>query len=238
MQIVDPASFTLDPGILTDYIDYDALERNIALFMLSREGKTDEPLSLPLLGEYCKFVLGIDMKHKLFKFVSDRKYLFTMPDNGRQQVFLVPGACEKLGIQGQVMLPKFPETIPEFHDPTIVMDARSLRDLDQIALEIHEMITKAGGVLPIAEIEQEMKTTKAAVINAAGMDEKEWHLGSITYKYPHIFRRINQNLALVDSMKPVYNPDSRKSRRPNHQQCKSTCNQNSAESPVDDFPPL
>jgi hypothetical protein len=203
VSIKDPGSFNLDPSISIDHVDYNLLERDIVLFMLAHGSKTNQPVSLPLVGEYCKFALGIDMKHKLFKFISDRKHLFIMPDNGRQHVFLASGASERLGIKPDKMFPKFPEILPEFHDPKSEKQPLYRGELDQIALEVHEILSKSGGMLPVADIEQEMKTTKAAVINATGVDEKEWHLGSITYKYPHIFRRINQSLALVEYVKPA-----------------------------------
>ena len=139
----DPRSFDVNPGVFKDHINYNLLEKNIVLFMLAHESKTSQPLSLPSLGEYCKFVLGIDMKHKLLRFILDRDHLFTIPDNGRQQVFLSSGASEKLGIQSEDMLPKFPEMIPEFHDPALTMDASCRRELDEISLEVYDIISRS-----------------------------------------------------------------------------------------------
>lgn len=221
MQIKNPESLTINPTALPHVIDYDELEKNIVLFMLDHGSKSDQPLSLPCLGEFCKLVLGIDMKHKLFKFLSDRSHIFVMPDTGRQHVVLASGACEKVGIQKQLLLPKFPETISEFHDSARQARTNEGTDMDDIAAEIHEMLSKAGGILSIADIEREMKTMKAAVINASGIDDEEqWHAGSIAYKYPHVFHRRHQYLALVEYVKPGNLLDS-----PHHVD-------------PDDFPPL
>lgn len=230
VQIRNPASFDVNPNTLINFIDYNILERNLVLFMRDHEIKSDQPLSMPSLGEYCKFVLGIDMKHKLFKFLSERDHLFSMPDTGRQHVFLAPGACEKLGIQGEDVLPRFPERIPEFDDTPHSMNESFRQQMDDISLEIHEIISRAGGIILIADIEQEMKTMKAAVINASGIDEGGWHVGSITYKYPHIFRRLGRYLALVKYLKPR-DHDSGARLKPSLSLAMASLD-------LDDFPPL
>lgn len=232
VALKDPESFNLDPSLFKNHVDYNLLEKDVVLFMLAHESKTKQPVSLPSLGEYCKFVLGIDMKHKLIKFISDRNHLFTIPDNGRQHVLLASGASDILGIKTEEMFPKFPETIPEFHDPILEKHHAYHGQLDEIALEVHEIISKSGGVLPIADIEQEMKTTKAAVINATGIDEKEWHLGSIAYKYPHIFRRINQSLELVDYVRPASHMEMTHLHKGLNHEGDSQCSSSR------DFPPL
>lgn len=202
VQLKCPKSFEIDPEFPFFDIDYHLLERDIVLFMLEHrnKGKSIDPMSLPVLGEYCKLKLGINMKGKLVNFLSDRSHLFILPDTGRQHVLLNPGACKALGIQ-ETQNPTFPETISEFWGPDASPHIQSL-GMDKIAAEVYMVLLKAGGILPIRDIEQEMRTTKAAVINASGIDEGSWHIGSTIYKYPHVFHRLNQSIALVDHVKP------------------------------------
>ena len=210
VQLICPQDFEIDPKFPFYDSDYESLERDIVLFMLEHmsKGKSVDPISLPALGEYCKLTRGINMKGKLVNFLSDRSHLFILPDTGRQHVLLNPGACEALGIQ-ESQNPIFPETISEFWGPDTSSHIRSLR-MDKIATELYMILFKAGGILPIRDIEQEMRTTRAAVINATGIDEGSWHIGSTIYKYPHVFHRLNQSIALVDHIKPpsVGRPDA------------------------------
>ena len=68
--------------------DYDALELEIISYLFNQPNRKT---SLPSLGEYCKTRLGVDMKHRLVKFVDSRPGAFARDRDGRQQVWCVFG---------------------------------------------------------------------------------------------------------------------------------------------------
>ena len=66
--------------------DYDALELRLIAHLFNQPG---HKTSLPTLGEYCKTKLGVDMKHRLVKFVDKRPGAFARDHDVRQQVWCV-----------------------------------------------------------------------------------------------------------------------------------------------------
>ena len=68
------------------YDDYDALELRLIAHLFNQPG---HKTSLPTLGEYCKTKLGVDMKHRLVKFVDKRPGAFARDHDVRQQVWCV-----------------------------------------------------------------------------------------------------------------------------------------------------
>ena len=73
--------------------DYDALELRIIAHLYRLP---DRKTSLPSLGEYCKVHLGVDMKHRLAKFLDKRSAAFARDRDGRQQVWLVLNGPEEV----------------------------------------------------------------------------------------------------------------------------------------------
>lgn len=196
VQLARPEDWVEDltfPG----YVDYCQLEKKVVEFMLEHERKSSEPVSLPTLGEYCRHVLKTPMKGRLTQFLSDRKHIFIAPDTGRQHVFLTKGACKAVGIDCSRHLPKFPDSIPEFHGCP-----DEYNDLDNVAKEVYILLRRSKGILPIDEIEEEIRRAKPEDERHGASVGDEWHVGSTVYKYPHVFHRLNQYIALVDHVKP------------------------------------
>jgi hypothetical protein len=73
-------------GEYGEYGDYDALELHIIAHLFNQPGRKT---SLPTLGEYCKTKLGVDMKHRLARFVDKRPGAFARDRDVRQQVWCV-----------------------------------------------------------------------------------------------------------------------------------------------------
>ncbi|KAI8114265.1 hypothetical protein M9434_002391 [Picochlorum sp. BPE23] len=196
VQLAQPEEWVKDlafPG----YFDYGQLERNMVEFMLEHERKSKEPMSLPNLGEYCRHALKTPMKGRLTQFLSDRKHIFIVPDTGRQHVFLTKGACNAVGIDCGSRLPKFPDKIPEFDGCP-----GEYLDLDNVAKEVYILLRSSKGILPIEEIEEEIRRSKPEDERHGASVGDGWHVGSTVYKYPHVFRRLNQYITLVDRIKP------------------------------------
>ena len=80
----------LPPGV-----DEKILERQLVAF-IHEHATPDNPMNMPLLGEYCIKNLGFSMKGYLHRFLILRKHYFYLPDDGRQHVCLQPGAAEAL----------------------------------------------------------------------------------------------------------------------------------------------
>lgn len=75
------------PASLTIHKDgYDALELQLIAHLY---GLPDRKTTLPSLGEYCKTHLGVEMKHRLVKFLDKRPGAFARDRDGRQLVWLV-----------------------------------------------------------------------------------------------------------------------------------------------------
>ena len=73
--------------------DYDELEMRLVAHLFQQPRRRT---SLPLLGEFCKTQLGINMKHKLVKFLDARTRAFERDRDGRQQVWCVLESKEEV----------------------------------------------------------------------------------------------------------------------------------------------
>jgi hypothetical protein len=87
-----------------DEIDEPALERLLVGFMIGRAPGSG-PVNMPQVGEAC-LKAGIPMRGRLSKFLAARPHLFQLPDDGRQQVLLVPDAAAAVGIASMAPLPR------------------------------------------------------------------------------------------------------------------------------------
>jgi len=114
VELIDTSASTCGGGLVDENALGEALlERQLVAYVLDHNIISNEPSSMPALGEFCAKNMGISMKGRLNKFLRDRPHLFTLPDNGRQHVCLTPGAAELVGLGPSPQLPNLPESLSE-----------------------------------------------------------------------------------------------------------------------------
>jgi hypothetical protein len=206
------------------------LEKRIVAFALDYVQRKGESISMPILGEFCIHSLDIDMKGCLLKFLRDRPHLFTISDLDRQIVNLTENAAHLVGLGRNPYLPNLPLSIqdvqrqeknsndnaPERDDQgTIACRKMSYcdaalhpnlphRENNAIASELYRILIKQDGIGRFQDIEDELKNIAAEEILSTDAESvDDWHLGSLIYKYPHVFHRLGDHVALVERIKPV-----------------------------------
>ena len=206
------------------------LEKRIVAFALDYVQRKGESISMPILGEFCTHSLDIDMKGHLLKFLRDRPHLFTISDLDRQIVHLTDDAAHLVGLGRNPHLPDLPRSIqgnqgqknnsnnnaPQRDDQgttackkmtycdALLHSTFSHRENNAIVSELYRILIKQDGIGRFQDIEAELKNIAAEEIlstDAGSVDD--WHLGSLIYKYPHVFHRLGDHVALVERIKPV-----------------------------------
>lgn len=181
---------------------------------------------MPILGEFCSHSLDIDMKGHLLKFLRARPHLFTISDSDRQLVSLTENATHLVGLGSDPYLPDLPQSIQDCnghgknsHEETVynkmsyydaLLHPKCACGESSIAAELYKILIRQDGIGRFPEIEAKLKKGAPEQILSTGAESvDDWHLGSLLYKYPHIFHRLGDHVALVERIKPAFKRENK-----------------------------
>lgn len=190
--------------------------------ILARPASSD-PINMPSLGELC-LQHGIHMKGRLARFLKSRPHLFSLGDDGRQHVHLVPGAAQALGLPPaapaahrppSLGLPTLPEDLlldaatgedvpPGFaqRPPSSALLPRSARrDLDyskwdSLTKAIYHFVQGRGSAT-FADIDAHCKQHWVESVQACGVPLAMWSSSVFLRKRRTIFRTTGPNVTIA-----------------------------------------